>query len=63
MVRAIRSLFEAHMIVRDLDRSIAFYCGVLGLPRAQASAEPKSPRCTAMRRSSRVKWLECWRLP
>jgi lactoylglutathione lyase len=31
----IRGLFEAHLTVRDLDRSIAFYRDVLGLPLAQ----------------------------
>ena len=31
----IRGLFEAHLTVSDLDRSIAFYRDVLGLPLAQ----------------------------
>ena len=30
----IRGLFEAHLTVSDLDRSIAFYRDVLGLPLA-----------------------------
>jgi catechol 2,3-dioxygenase-like lactoylglutathione lyase family enzyme len=30
----IRGLFEAHLTVRDLDRSIGFYGDVLGLPLA-----------------------------
>ena len=30
----IRGLFEAHLTVRDLDRSIGFYRDVLGLPLA-----------------------------
>ncbi|WP_420563906.1 VOC family protein [Thalassobaculum sp.] len=34
MVVPIRSLYEAHLTVRDLDRSIAFYRDVLGLPLA-----------------------------
>jgi len=34
MIVPIRSLYEAHLTVRDLDRSIAFYRDVLGLPLA-----------------------------
>jgi catechol 2,3-dioxygenase-like lactoylglutathione lyase family enzyme len=34
MVVPIKSLYEAHLTVRDLDRSIAFYRDVLGLPLA-----------------------------
>ena len=34
----IRGLFEAHLTVSDLDRSIAFYRDVLGLPLAQRIA-------------------------
>lgn len=34
MVVPITSLYEAHLTVRDLDRSIAFYRDVLGLPLA-----------------------------
>ena len=30
----IRGLFEAHLTVRDLERSIGFYRDVLGLPLA-----------------------------
>ncbi len=35
----IRGLFEAHLTVRDLDRSIAFYRDVLGLPLATVIKE------------------------
>jgi lactoylglutathione lyase len=35
----IHGLFEAHLTVRDLDRSIAFYRDVLGLPLAQVIPE------------------------
>ena len=35
----IRGLFEAHLTVSDLDRSIAFYRDVLGLPLATRIAE------------------------
>ena len=34
MIVPIRGLYEAHLTVRDLDRSIAFYRDVLGLPLA-----------------------------
>ncbi|WPZ36353.1 VOC family protein [Thalassobaculum sp. OXR-137] len=34
MVVPIKSLYEAHLTVRDLDRSIAFYRDALGLPLA-----------------------------
>lgn len=34
MVVPVTSLYEAHLTVRDLDRSIAFYRDVLGLPLA-----------------------------
>lgn len=34
MAVPIKSLYEAHLTVRDLDRSIAFYRDVLGLPLA-----------------------------
>jgi len=34
----VRSLFETHLTVRDLDRSIAFYRDVLGLPLVAAIA-------------------------
>ena len=34
MLVPIKSLYEAHLTVRDLDRSIAFYRDVLGLPLA-----------------------------
>ena len=34
----IRGLFEAHLTVSDLDRSIAFYRDVLGLPLAHRIA-------------------------
>lgn len=34
MIVPIKSLYEAHLTVRDLDRSIAFYRDVLGLPLA-----------------------------
>jgi len=33
-IAAIQGLFETHLTVRDLDRSIAFYRDVLGLPLA-----------------------------
>src|ERR1700735_804013 len=35
----IRGLFEAHLTVRDLDRSIAFYRDTLGLPLAHVIPE------------------------
>ena len=35
----IRGLFEAHLTVSDLDRSISFYRDVLGLPLAHVIAE------------------------
>ena len=35
----IRGLFEAHLTVRDLDRSIAFYRDMLGLPLAHVIPE------------------------
>jgi lactoylglutathione lyase len=35
----IRELFEAHLVVSDLQRSMAFYGGVLGLELAQVAAE------------------------
>lgn len=34
MIVPIKGLYEAHLTVRDLDRSIAFYRDVLGLPLA-----------------------------
>ncbi|MCR9073749.1 MAG: VOC family protein [Alphaproteobacteria bacterium] len=34
MIVPIKSLYEAHLTVRDLDRSVAFYRDVLGLPLA-----------------------------
>lgn len=37
----IRNLFEAHLTVRDLDRSMEFYGGVLGLPLARVFSERK----------------------
>ena len=39
MVVPIRSLYEAHLTVRDLDRSIAFYRDVLDLPLATVIPE------------------------
>lgn len=39
MVVPIKSLYEAHLTVRDLDRSIAFYRDVLGLPLATVIPE------------------------
>jgi len=39
MIVPIRGLFEAHLTVRDLNRSIAFYRDVLGLPLAQVIPE------------------------
>jgi lactoylglutathione lyase len=36
---AIRNLFETHLTVSDLDRSVRFYRDVLGLPVAQIFAE------------------------
>lgn len=39
MVVPIRSLYEAHLTVRDLDRSIDFYRDVLGLPLATVIAK------------------------
>lgn len=34
MIVPIKCLYEAHLTVRDLDRSVAFYRDVLGLPLA-----------------------------
>lgn len=34
MIVPIKGLYEAHLTVRDLDRSVAFYRDVLGLPLA-----------------------------
>ncbi len=39
MIVPIRGLFEAHLTVSDLDRSIGFYRDVLGLPLAQIIPE------------------------
>lgn len=39
MIVPIKSLYEAHLTVRDLDRSIAFYRDVLGLPLAHVVKE------------------------
>jgi lactoylglutathione lyase len=39
MIVPIRGLFEAHLTVSDLDRSIRFYRDVLGLPLAQLIPE------------------------
>jgi lactoylglutathione lyase len=39
MIVPIRGLFEAHLTVSDLDRSISFYRDVLGLPLAQIIPE------------------------
>lgn len=39
MIVPIKSLYEAHLTVRDLDRSIAFYRDVLGLPLAHVVAD------------------------
>jgi lactoylglutathione lyase len=39
MIVPIRGLFEAHLTVSDLDRSIRFYRDVLGLPLAQQIPE------------------------
>lgn len=39
MIVPIRGLFEAHLTVRDLDRSAAFYRDMLGLPLAQVIPE------------------------
>jgi lactoylglutathione lyase len=39
MIVPIRGLFEAHLTVSDLDRSIKFYRDVLGLPLAQIIPE------------------------
>lgn len=36
---AIRDLFESHLTVSDLDRSVEFYGNVLGLPLAQVFPE------------------------
>ena len=35
----IRRLFETHLTVRDLDRSIAFYCDIVGLRLVQRVPE------------------------
>jgi lactoylglutathione lyase len=35
----IDGLFETHLTVADLDRSVAFYRDVLGLPLAHAQPE------------------------
>ena len=38
----IRALFESHLTVRDLDRSIAFYGGTLGLKLAHRDVDRKA---------------------
>jgi catechol 2,3-dioxygenase-like lactoylglutathione lyase family enzyme len=38
----VRSLFETHLIVSDLERSIAFYGGALGLEMAHRDADRKA---------------------
>ena len=38
MITAVRSLFEAHLTVADLDTSIAFYRDVVGLKLAHVTA-------------------------
>jgi lactoylglutathione lyase len=37
----LRNLFEAHLTVRDLDRSMEFYGGLLGLPLARVFPEQR----------------------
>ncbi|HEY2844202.1 MAG TPA: VOC family protein [Bryobacteraceae bacterium] len=37
----VRGLFESHLTVSDLDRSMAFYGGALGLELAHRNADPK----------------------
>jgi lactoylglutathione lyase len=37
----VRGLFETHLTVSDLERSIAFYCGALGLELAHRDADRK----------------------
>ena len=39
---AVRGLFEAHLTVSDLERSIAFYSGALGLELAHRDADRKA---------------------
>jgi catechol 2,3-dioxygenase-like lactoylglutathione lyase family enzyme len=39
---AVRGLFEAHLTVGDLERSIAFYSGALGLELAHRDADRKA---------------------
>lgn len=38
----VRGLFETHLTVRDLERSIAFYRDVVGLPLAHPLLGPRS---------------------
>jgi lactoylglutathione lyase len=42
MMTAVTRLFEAHLTVADLDRSIGFYRDRLGLELAQVVAEPQA---------------------
>jgi len=42
----IRDLFEAHLTVTDLDRSMSFFGGALGLELAQFFPERKRSRST-----------------
>lgn len=37
----IRDLFESHLTVRDLERSMAFFGGTLGLPLAHVFPDPR----------------------
>jgi lactoylglutathione lyase len=41
----VRGLFEAHLTVTDLERSIAFYSGALGLELAHLDIERKAAFC------------------
>lgn len=45
MMIPIRDLFESHLTVSDLERSIAFFCNVLGLEIAQVFPERKVAFC------------------
>jgi lactoylglutathione lyase len=36
---AVQGLFEAHLTVSDLERAVAFYCDVVGLPSAYHAPE------------------------
>ena len=69
LLPAATRLFEAHLTVTDVDRSIAFYRDVVGLRLALDAARaqrrlllgrrPRASRCSACGRSARRRWASC----